>query len=131
MDEVAYKIGNPKFKASVGSAYFVKSAGEGAVFVLIPYQVKNVGNESLTIASDSFILKSGDTEYSPDNEAITALMMSGKNGKDFLLSQLHPGIQKKTITAYRIPTELAKGPLSLMVKGHNIFSGTSAKVALQ
>ncbi len=104
-----FKVGNLTYvidsvdeHTHLGNEYTGKTADDGAVFVKIGFHVRNDGNETETVSSDSMKLSDGKHTFSPSAEGITALVMNGEN-KDFVLSQLQPGVNKKSITVFEMP----------------------------
>lgn len=128
---IGYAVTNVTTRKSIGSDFNRTSADGGAEFVIVQYMVENLGKESETVMSDNFKLVTPDgSTYSPDSQAITALMMMGKD-KDFLLSQLNPGVTKNSITAFEVPTTAYKAGTMLEVPASSMFKDDGVKVQLK
>lgn len=98
----------------VGNRYTSVTSSQGAIFVVVDYVTKNESMKTQTVAADIFILKDAKgREYRPSSAAVTALALSGN--KDYLLSELQPGISKQTQTAFEVPWEVTQRKMILIV----------------
>lgn len=81
--------------------------------------------------SDDFTLRDGQgREFAPATSALTALMMEGEN-KDFFLTEIQPGIEKESITAFEIPKTALSGDLILIVPEKGFAGSKTVKVLVK
>jgi len=112
--EFSYRIINYMNQERVGNRYTSVTSSQGAIFVVVDYVTKNESMKTQTVAADIFILKDAKgREYRPSSAAVTALALSGN--KDYLLSELQPGISKQTQTAFEVPWEVTQRKMILIV----------------
>lgn len=116
---------------SIGSYGFATRPSPGAVFVLVRYSITNNSDETEVDWSDNnFVLRdSQDRKFTPSSDAITALMAENA-GKDFILTELQPGVTKPTVTAFEIPEASSKSTLTFVIAKGGFFGGTE-KIQLQ
>jgi hypothetical protein len=109
--------------------FMVAKASANASFVVVEYTIENMSNESKTVLSDDFKLKdTSDRTYKPSSDANTALLED--EDKDFLLSELQPGIPKKMKQAFEIPQSSIDNGLILIVPKKGFFKSGEVKVQL-
>ena len=122
-EQEQYKVGQPftlgdytytvtKFEAKrkIGSKYHNKEAEEGAKFMVVYYSIRNNTKETQTVRSEDFkVMDEQERSFSPYSGGSFYL------GSDFLLSQLQPGVTKKTATAFELPDDAFAGPLKLVI----------------
>jgi sRNA-binding protein len=125
-----YRIVDVVASSLIGDRYVNERPDGGAVFVIVTYDMENLGKESRTVAADDLtLLDSGGREFSPSSRANTALAMTEHN-KDFLLSQMQPGIVRRAKTAFEVPQSSAQG-LILSVHEKGFFGTGTIQVALE
>ncbi len=113
LGDFSYRILGSRDEGYVGRPPLAVEAGLGGRFLIVRYSVTNESNKTRTVVSDDFILRDGKgREYRPAAKALTALLSSEEN-KDFLLSELQPGLQHVTSTAFEVPTQSIYGDGSL------------------
>jgi len=117
-EQEQYKMGQPftlgdytytvtKFEAKwkIGSKYHNKEAEEGAKFIVVYYSIRNNTKETQTVRSEDFkVTDEQQRSFSPYSGGSFYL------GSDFLLSQLQPGVTKKTATAFELPDDAFASP---------------------
>lgn len=114
-DEMAMRIGDSDMLGA--------KAPKGSLYVIITYSVENKKDETATIITDNIKLVTGDHKiFSSDSKANTALMYQSKDDKDFLLSQLQPGIKQTTKTAFLAPEKSLKEGYAIEFPSTDIFS---------
>jgi hypothetical protein len=92
--------------------------------------MENLGNETRTVLADDLsLLDSEGREFRPSSRANTALLAVERN-KDFLLSELQPGIVRKAKTVFEIPRSSARG-LILVVHEKGFLGTGKIRVALE
>ena len=90
--------------------------------MIVYFSILNNANETKVVLTDDFTLVDPQgRRYSPSSEANTALMMTSEN-KDFLLSELHPGVTKRTATAFEIPKDSLTSGLYLEIPEKGLLS---------
>lgn len=129
LGDFRYRIGAVQIVSHVGRGYSRKPASDGARFVVVSYTIENMGDRTETVLSDDFyIVDDRDRKFRASSEANVALVMS--SGKDFLLSELQPGISRKMATAFEVPEDVANGRFTLVVPEKG-FGFDEVKIALQ
>ena len=114
LGEYTYNIKRVVTDIAIGSGYAEKRATEGARFVMVEFTIRNDSKTTQTVLTDDFrIVDEQAREFSPSSEANTALAMSGE--KDFMLTQLQPGLTKTMHTAFEMPDAAAKGVITLVI----------------
>lgn len=110
-----YKILGTSRQTEIGGGFSHLMTSPGAVFFLVNYKITNESNKTETVMSDDFVLKdSKGREFRPSSKALTALTMSEPD-RDFILSELQPGLTKQTITAFEIPVSALEAEVVLIV----------------
>lgn len=131
LGEVTFRIGEPQFTEFIGNIYSVTPAPTGSIFVVVPVFIRNDGKKTITILADNFQLKTeSDETYRTDSRAVTALSMTYLQ-KDWLLSELHPGVANDTMTAFVIPAKKQHAHLYLRVPEPGFFARGEALVKLR
>ena len=103
LGDFSYEIKRCELRARLGNEFLSAKPGAGAVFLVVRFAIANETKKTETVLSDDFTLRDGQgREFSPASSALTALMMEGEN-KDFLVSQIQPGVEKESLTAFEIP----------------------------
>jgi len=126
----SYTIGRCFYRNSIGPSGFETFPSGNALFVVVRYTILNETNGTQTVASDDFKLRDAKGRvYSPAAKALTALIMSESN-KDFILSELQPGVEHQTATAFEIPHDATIGGLVLMVPEKGLFSSSKVEIVL-
>jgi len=109
LGDFTYNVKRVTSYATIGSGFAKKRASEGALFVVVEYTILNESNATKTVLADDFrIADSQKREFRPSSEANTSLMMSGET-KDFVISEVQPGIKKKMQTAFEMPEASVMG----------------------
>lgn len=130
LGDFSYTIGQCYYKHEIGQRGFETLPSNGAFFLVVRYTIQNESRETQTVASDDFTLRDAKgREFSPSSKALTALMMSGAN-KDFILSELQPGLEHQTMTAFEVPESATHGGLFLIVPQKGLFSSGKREVVL-
>lgn len=130
LGKYSYNIGRCFYKNSIGPSGFETFPAGKAVFFVVHYSILNETQETQTVASDDFKLRDAKGRvFSPSSRALTALIMRGAN-KDFILSELQPGVEHQTMTAFEIPPDATVGGLILIVPEKGLMSSGKAEVVL-
>lgn len=125
----AYTIVDSKGMLSIGNRFTREKASDGAIFYLVEFEIENIQNETATVLSSDFKIRdqNGRT-FEPSTKAASTLAMSGK--QDLLLSQLQPGIKKKSIVAFELPKSAVSKAVILVIPEKGLFSSGKVEVAL-
>lgn len=119
-----YWIGTPEKKTCIRNIIVKECAGGNGIFVIVPYSIENEGKETATVVNVDFkLIDAQNREFNSSSRGSTALAMIGKG--DLILSELHPGVQRKGYAVFEIP-ESATG-LKLVVPEKGLLS-TEKKV---
>lgn len=129
LGDYKYVIQRAEHRTRVGSRFSGEDASPGATFVVIHFTIENCSKKTATVLSDDFeLVDSEDRKFKPSSNANTALL---SQNKDFLLSELQPGIRRPMITAFEIPQSAIAGGLTLIVPKKGIFGFGKATVSLK
>lgn len=124
-----YRITDASATRVIQNAIGGESAGPNATFIIVEYEITNEGNETYTGFSDDFeILDGQGRKFRTSSSGTTAFMMAGNN-KDFILSELHPGITKIAAQIFEVP-ETVLGNVRLRVPEKGMFSSGEVIVNL-
>jgi hypothetical protein len=127
-----FQVTRREIRSSLGPNEYRTVPSPGAVFIVVYYSVTNNSNQTEVDWSDNdFMLKdSQDREFSPASKATTAIEMTDSE-KDFMLSELQPGVTKPTCTAFEVPKDSADGALTFVISGGGIFGTKKKEISLQ
>ena len=85
--------------------YNSERASEGGKFIIVNFTEENLSKETKTLYTDRFSLLDGKgREFRPSSEGNTALAFSSED-KDFLLSEVQPGIKHKSAVVFEVPED--------------------------
>ena len=122
LGDYRYKVSRTSDRSSVGGKFFKETASSGATFFIVNYTIENLTNESQTVMSDDFVLiDSKGRKFKPSSNANTALMTEDDD-KDFILSELQPGIPRNMASVFEIPNGVLSGSLTLEIPKKGFFS---------
>lgn len=130
LGDFSYVIGDCVGQDSIGPRGLrTYSTSTESRFLVLSYTIINETNETQTVLSDDFVLidRKG-RKYRPAANALTALLME-EESKDFILSELQPGLPRQSVTAFEVPHEAALNDLVLVVPEKGLF-GTKKKEVL-
>ena len=115
LGDFSYAVQRVKDRRCIGGQFTRTCAGEGGRFVIVYFAIRNDTKETKTVMTDDFKLMDADgNTYRTSSEGNTALMMSGAS-KDFLISELQPGLQKDTATVFQVSAQSWKKGARLIV----------------
>lgn len=126
LGEYAYKIEFPSRVRSVGK-FSPTVAQDGAVFIVIKYQVENLGNETSRALSGDFQLRDRQGRVF-DVSSDLALELAVEHDTDFMISELQPGLPRKAVVGFQVPESSLAGPLILIVPEKGLFSRKSVEI---
>ena len=114
----AYQVDHVTMTSEIGNQSVSKRATEGASFVLIEFYVRNETSSTKTVDADDFFLikDSRNRKFSPYTSANTILAMVYED-KDFILTELQPGLTKYMIVAYELPSDALAQNISVIIPG--------------
>jgi hypothetical protein len=132
LGDYTYQIKRCELRASLGSELLsYTKPGAGAVFVLVRFVIANETKKTATVLADDFTLRDAQgREFRPASNALTALMMEGEN-KDFLITEIQPGIEKESITAFEVPKTSLSGDLMLIVPEKGFTGSKTVEVLIK
>jgi hypothetical protein len=131
LGDFTYNVKRVTSSTTIGSGFAKKRASEGALFVVVEYTILNESSATETVLADDFrIVDSQKREFRPSSEANTALMMSGAT-KDFVISEVQPGIKKKMQTAFEMPETSATGGFTLVIPEKGLLGTGSVRISLR
>jgi uncharacterized protein DUF4352 len=128
LGDFAYTIIRAWLAPVLGNEVINHRADDGAVFVVVNFQITNTSSETETVMTDDFELKAGNLTYKPDSNGVTAYVMS--RGGDFILSELQPRVTKESATVFLVPNDVAHQKLYLRVPKKGFFSSGEVMIAL-
>jgi hypothetical protein len=130
LGDYTYRITNFTLTSTVGNEFSREVAEEGEKFVVVSFTIRNDTNKTQQVLADDFEIKDAQSrQFANDSNASTALMMSGGK-KDFFLREIQPGLTGKGITVFRVPADVAKQPMVLVVPQKGLFSSKKVTVLL-
>jgi Domain of unknown function (DUF4352) len=110
LGDYTYTITKFQPKRKIGTKYHNKEAEHGGKFLVAYYSIRNNSKETATVLSNDFkVMDDQNRSFSPYSGGSLYL------GSDFLLSQLQPGLTKRTATVFEMPDDAFTGPLKLVV----------------
>lgn len=117
------RIGKNLFGEFIG-----EEATPGAVFVIVSYTIENVGTESQTVLSDDFKIEdSRGRTFRPSSKGNVALLMESDD-KDFLLSELQPGLPRAMRQAFELPEQALDAPVTVVVPEKGFWAAGNVRV---
>lgn len=115
LGDFSYTVNSVSSRRSIGSGYTKESASEGATFLIVDFTIENLSNETKTVMTDDLkVVDAQSREFRPSSNANTALLMAGKS-KDFLVSEVQPGLKRKMQTGFEVPASILDAPWTLVV----------------
>ena len=135
LGDYKYKIISVKKQWRIGEEVFGnfqgEQAGSGATFVIVTYTIENCTNESQTVLSDDFnLLDSQGRKFATSSKVSTALLMHTED-KDFLLSELQPGLPRQMQQGFELPNKSFESDLILVVPKKGLFSVGDARLTVR
>jgi hypothetical protein len=132
LGEFKYRITAVNTTRRIGKTLFGEFAGEEAssraVFVIVSYTIENMGTESQTVLSDDFKIEDGrGRTFKPSSAANVALLMESDD-KDFLLSELQPGLPRSMKQAFELPEQAIDSPITIIVPEKGFWVSGSVRV---
>ena len=131
LGDFTYEIKQCEARERLGSQLlgFTKP-GAGAVFLLVRFDIQNETKKTATVLSDDFTLRDAQgREFRPASRALSALLFE-EESKDFLLTEVQPGIVKESITAFEVPKTALTGELNLIVPEKGLFGSKKIEVVI-
>lgn len=120
------QIGEEMFGSFVG-----ESASPGVAFVIVTYTIENCTNESQVVQADDFQLKDAQGRtFDTSSKVSTALLMHAED-KDFLLSELQPGIPRQMQQGFELPNQALESDITLIVPKKGLFSLGEARLTVR
>lgn len=130
LGDYQYQVTNVSTRSIIGGPYINERASDGAVFVVVSYSIENLTTESQTVASDDTeLIDARGRTFTPSSAANTALLT--EDGKDFILSELQPGLPRYMKTAFELPRTSLDGTLTLVVPEKGLFNSGEARVRIR
>lgn len=109
--------------------FLTARASKGALFLVISYTIENNTDESQVVLSDDFVIQDSlGRKFKPSSDVNTALL-EGED-KDFILSELQPGIPRRMNQGFEIPEKAIADKLTLIIPKKGIFSSKEVKIIL-
>lgn len=130
LGDFAYVIEGASSSRRLGNQFVSEQAEDGAMFVVVSYAMENLSSETQTVLADDMKLVDGrGRKFRPSARANTALTMTS-GGKDFLASELQPGLRRKMQTAFEVPGDVAAAPFTLEVPEKGLLGNKTVAVAV-
>jgi len=118
------EIGNYAFGRFMG-----KRASAGATLLVVTYTIENTSTETQTVLADDFQIRdSQGRTYRASSDANTALMMEQSGDKDFLFSELQPGIPRRMQQAFEVTEASLSSPIQIIVPEKGMWSSGRAVI---
>jgi hypothetical protein len=130
LGEFSYMVTEVKTAKNLGNQFMKEEAGEGATFLIVYFTIRNDGKETATVMKDDFEIRdTQDRTFRSSSNANTALAMS--NDDDFMISELQPGLQKTTATAFEVPEDVIANNFDIVVPEKGWTGSGSLAVAVK
>jgi hypothetical protein len=135
LGDYKYKIIRLEKRTQIGEEIFGSFIGEiagpGVSFVIVTYTIENCTNESQVVQADDFqLLDSQGRTFNTSSKVSTALLMHAED-KDFLLSELQPGIPRQMQQGFELPNQALESDLTLIVPKKGLFSLGEARLTIR
>lgn len=131
LGDFKYRIAGVQTQRILGNQFIKETASDGATFLVVSYTIENCSKESSVVLSDDFsVVDAKGRTFKPSSDANTALMATEEN-KDFILSELQPGIPRRMKTAFEIPLSNTNEEMTLVIPKKGFFSSGEAKVRIR
>ena len=129
LGDYKYRITDANRRSNVGNQFINEQASAGATFLIVSYTIENCTNKTQTVLSEDFTLVDGKgREFRPSSDVNTALL-AGED-KDFLLSELQPGIPRRMSVGFEVPESIPLSEFTLSVPEKGLFSSGKMRVRL-
>ena len=130
LGDFKYRVLSSANRRTVGNQFMRERADNGAIFVIVSYSLENCTKETQTVLADDMKLVDAEGRtFDPSSKANTALL--AEDGKDFLLSELQPGIARTMKTAFELPLSSLNGDITLVVPEKGMFSSGKKRVRIK
>lgn len=130
LGDFKYRIQSATQRKTVGSQFLNERANNGAIFVVVSYIMENCTKETQTVLADDMkLVDSEGRTFDPSSNANIALL--AEDGKDFLLSELQPGIARTMKTVFEVPLSSLNGEVTLVVPEKGMFSSSETRVRIR
>ena len=127
LGDFTYQINFSETRTSIGPSFARVAASGNGVFVIVHYSITNESDKTRTVLSDDFVLRdSKGRTFRPSSKALAALAMTSTE-KDLLLSELQPGLERETATAFEVSDD---SELVLIVPEKGLFGSKRVEVRL-
>ena len=135
LGDYKYKVTRVEKKWQIGQEVFGEftgeKAGSGATFVIVTYTIENCTKESQTVLSDDFhLLDAQGRKFDTSSKISTALLMFAED-KDFILSQLQPGLPRQMQQGFELPNKSLESDLTIVVPKKGFWSSGEAKITVK
>ncbi|MFB6350827.1 MAG: DUF4352 domain-containing protein [Bradymonadaceae bacterium] len=128
LGDFSYAVNKVEVTDEVGNQVVSESAGSGAKFLIVWFTIRNEGKETATVLTDDFKIKTKDgTTFRSSSKANTALSAAYED-KDLMLSELQPGLEKTTATAFQVPEDVVQKSFYVSVPEKGILSAGKVRV---
>ncbi len=132
LGDYKYKIIRLERQSQIGEEAFGDFIGEraspGASFVIVTYTIENCTNESQVVRSDDFSLKDSQGRTFDTSSKVSTALLIYTEDKDFLLSELQPGIPRQMQQGFELPNKTLEAELTLIVPKKGLFSRGDARL---
>jgi hypothetical protein len=132
LGDFKYTINGVSARKAIGTTAFGRFMGEtaspGATFVIVSYTMENVGSESQTVLSDDFQIQDGANRTFKGSTKANVALLTESEDKDFLLSELQPGLPRTMQQAFELPEKVLEAPITIVIPEKGLFSSGKAKV---
>jgi len=131
LGDFQYRITTVRATNSIGGEFLSnENAGPEGTFIIVDFDITNVGTETDTVMTDDFEIKTPDgVAYRPDSDAVVAY--AEETNRDLLLMELHPGLLQHSSTVFRIPRIILRQHLELDVPKKGLLSTGHVTVSLE
>lgn len=108
--------------------YGVKKASKTASFVIVRYEIENIGKQTATaLAGDLQLIDLQDRIFTKSVDATMALAM--EKDVDLSVTQLQPGIPRELLMVFELPTDVLGSPLTLRIPEKGLTGTKSVEIS--
>jgi hypothetical protein len=126
----SYTVTGVEAVREISGALLSETAGPGAAFVVVRYEIINNSKETATALADDFEIVDGkDRHFRRSSQATTTYAMSGGD-KDLFATELHPGVHRPSVQIFEVPEEELIAGVVLPVPEKGLLGGGEVRVAL-
>gem|GEM_PF-1709015 len=128
LGDFTYRFISDDVTSEVGSRFSRVRAQDDALFLIVTYSITNDSNETETVLTDDVTFKDEAGRIFRSSSRLNTALMMEREDKDFILSELQPGLTKTMVTGFELPSSAFRGKWTLVVKEKGFFGTGTVEV---